>query len=662
MWQAVMGGQLCTFGNDDPRELLFDDEWGPERTVRGFVLAALLVRLPPCGAPAVPQVVIQGAQVTGMVDLDLPDEIVGIHLDHAQTMTALLFESCLFDTDLYFSLGQLHSLSISRCVLSSINAEGVWIKGRLQITESLIKGVVNLIDAEVSRSVVISDLAVTGENGVAINAYGLKVGGSAFLCDHSIAIGKVHLMSASIGGNLGCNQATIYNLEGQAPNADGANIRGSVLLQDGFQATGEMRFISARIGGKMICDGASFNAPYAGDALVADTLNVHDDVSLASGFQATGSVRLRNAHIGGNLICEGGRFDNPGRVSLSIDGSKINGSVNLSLDAKAGFYAAGEVRLPGAYIGGGLVCKGGRIENGGDHALLADGTDIRGGAFLLDGFHAVGEVRFVSAHLGRHLEVIDAVFSSKTNSSQVYASGLILQNARMDIFFLHGPSLRIFGELDLRAARIRVLNDDPERLFASSTTLGLDGFVYEQFALDSPPDLNTRLRWLEIQRPGYHPQPFDQLAAVFRSNGQDHEATQVLIAKRRKRRGTLPNRWHKSWDRFLDCSVRYGWQPWRPLVLGVGVFLVALALVFGADRAGVVTSLSDTPSPYDWFIHTLDVFLPVVDLGVESRWVINAESGGGALAVVWSLWILKLVGWGTITLALAAVTRIVQRE
>ena len=663
MWEAVVRGQLCSFGDEDPRRLASLDGWGPDRTVRGHVLAELLLRIGTCGTPFIPQAAIQGARVTGMVDLNVPDVTVGIHLDHVDTTAALLFDSCLFDTDLYLSFGKLRSLSISRCVLASVNAEGASINGRLQITESSVKGAINLIDAEVSRSAVITELIITGSNRVAIHAYGLKVGGSLFLCDRSIAMGTVHLMSARIEGNLGCNNGTIHNPGGQALNADGAEIRGSVLLQDGFQATGETRFISARIGGKLICDGGRFDAPFKGDALVADTLHVHDDISLASGFHATGSVRLRNAHIGGNLICDGGRFDNPGRVALSADGSEINGSFNLSLDATSCFYAAGAVRLPGAHIGGELVCKGGRIENCEDDAFIADGVDIRGGAFMKDGFQAVGAVRFVSARVGGHLEVFDADLSDIPDLDHIGSGGLILQNARMDIFFLHGPNLRIFRELDLRAAHIRVLNDDPERLFAGGTTLALNGFVYEQFALDSPPSVKTRLQWLNLQGSEYYPQPFDQLASVFRRNGQDHEATEVLIAKLRKRRETLPTRWQKCWDRFLDFSVRYGWQAWRPLVLGLGVFLIVLGLVIGAQAVGLVMGPSDVMSSYHPLVHALDVFLPIVDLGVESRWAVDTASGGWfAWLVMACLWFLKLVGWGAVTLALAAVTGIVKRE
>ena len=228
---------------------------------------------------------------------------------------------------------------------------------------------------------------------------------------------------------------------------------------------------------------------------------------------------------------------------------------------------------------------------------------------------------------------------------------------------LRGPNLDISGGLDLLSARFRVLADNPAVLPDSVTRLNLDGLVYEQIAPDSPRDVATRLQWLGRQTPGYHPQPFDQLATVYRDNGQDHEATKVLIEKRRRRRDTLAGGWRRCGDWFLDFSIRYGWQPWRPLALGLAFLLSGFGLVSGADAVGLIVGLSEMSAPYFPFIHALDVALPIVDLGIESRWTIDTANGGRfAWLVMASLWTLKLVGWVVVTLALASVTGIVKRE
>ncbi len=210
---------------------------------------------------------------------------------------------------------------------------------------------------------------------------------------------------------------------------------------------------------------------------------------------------------------------------------------------------------------------------------------------------------------------------------------------------------------------VSLLADDPRALARQNITLHLDGFVYERIAPNSPQDVSTRLQWLDRQTPNYHPQPFDQLAAVYRRNGQEHEARDVLVEKLRRRRQTLNGLRSRLWDRFLDKSFLYGWQPWRPLVLGFVIFLAVFGLVTGAQVKGLVIGPSDATSTFYPFTMVVDVFLWNVDLGTESRWMIDTDGGGVYASIVeGSLWLLKLVGWGTITLALAARTRIVRRE
>ena len=50
-----------------------------------------------------------------------------------------------------------------------------------------------------------------------------------------------------------------------------------------------------------------------------------------------------------------------------------------------------------------------------------------------------------------------------------------------------------------------------------------------------------------------------------------------------------------------------------------------------------------------------------MELATKSRWAIDTANGGAfAWLVMAFLWALKLVGWGTVTLALAALTGIVK--
>lgn len=695
-----MAGELFSFGDGDPRELDSPDDWGPEQTIRGQVLAELLVRVGVVQPTAVRLVGIEGARVTGEVNLGQAEVTAAVH-----------FGQCLFEHDMLLLFARTRSLQLKSCALASVDAMGASIEGLLVITQSDIRGDISLAGARVDQSIALSGSRITGVGGQALTADGLKAGGSMFLRDGFRATGVVRLPGARISGQLICSGGRFCNPSGIALGADGADIRGGAFLGTGFHAKGEVRLLGARIGNDLNCSGARFenrqghalraelaqidhnvflNRPpdtsqgfhatgnvnltgariggnldcagglfenSEGDALSADRINVGDGVLLAGGFRATGEVRLLGARIGGNLDCTDGLFENPESDALSADGAHVHGSTFL----KSGFHAMGEVRLPGVRIDHDLDCTGGIFENPKGDALSADGAHVGGSAFLRDGFNARGTVRLPHAQIGNQLAVIDATLSKANGSA------LDLQNTRAAWLLLRGHCVKISGALDLQSAQVGMLADTPQAL-SDAVTLHIDGFVYERIAPDSSQNVKTRLQWLERQSEGYHPQPYDQLAEVFRRNGQDYEAREVLIAKRRKRRLTLLRGWplgwpHRFWDCFLDWSVRYGWQPWRPLVAGIVVFLFVFGLILAANARDLVVSLSGMASPYDSFIHVLDVFLPIVDLGVESRWTIDTANGGAfARVVTWFLWFLKLVGWGSVTLALAAVTGIVKRD
>lgn len=694
MWDAVMADKSCTFGDDDPRKLASPVAWGRERTIRGHVLAQLLTRAGASGASSIRQVQIQGARVIGVVDLS-----------HAE-LTSVLLARCLFEDDIVLWLARARTLIFETCVLASVNADGASIADGLWIRQVDVRYGISLTGASVGQSVVLSGSAIAGGSRPAFSADRLQVGGSVLFDDGFRATGEVKLMSARIKGQLNCCSGQFKNPKNNALSADMAYIHGGVHLTSGFHAIGEVKLPAAELSGELNCSGGRFENR-GGRALRADGANIQGNVLLSNEFHAIGEVRLLYAQISGALICSGGQFKNPGGVAFAADGSEIRGYVFLC----EGFHATGEVRLVGTRINDQLICSSGRFNNPKKMALVADRAEIRGNASLSDGFQAEGEVRVMGARIGGQLDCSGGRFRNpkrialRANRAKIdgsmslgklptgdcfYSQGevrlvgaritgqlncaggwfenaqdkaLNLQEARLDSLVLRRLHHKTVGHIVLASAKTSLFADDPQVLAIHGITLHLDGFVYERIAPDSPQDGKIRLQWLELQGPGYHPQPFDQLAAVFRLNGQEQEARNVLVAKLRKRRETLHGLRSRCWDCFLDKSFLYGWQPWRPLAVALVVLLVAFGLVSGAQACSLVVGPSDATSPFFPFTLVVDVFLWNVDLGAESRWAIDTENGGVyALLVDGSLWLLKLVGWGAITLALAARTRIVRRE
>jgi len=78
---------------------------------------------------------------------------------------------------------------------------------------------------------------------------------------------------------------------------------------------------------------------------------------------------------------------------------------------------------------------------------------------------------------------------------------------------------------------------DTEQGWPVRRNLKIDGLTYIGFGASpgyASGDANTRLRWLVLQTPGYHPQPYSQLAKFLRQSGDDTGA-------RRRRFRWLPS-------------------------------------------------------------------------------------------------------------------------
>ena len=141
------------------------------------------------------------------------------------------------------------------------------------------------------------------------------------------------------------------------------------------------------------------------------------------------------------------------------------------------------------------------------------------------------------------------------------------------------------GGIDLTHARVGGWYDAKDTWPA---WLRSEGFAYD--AIDAPyVSARCRLHWLERHRGGYTPQPYEQLAAVYRRAGHDEWARTVSIAKQQARRAR-PRKWwvrwpRRAWSLFLHWTIGYGYR--RALVLPylVGLFAVGSLVLNHADHA-----------------------------------------------------------------------------
>jgi len=441
---------------------------------------------------------------------------------------------------------------------------------------------------------------------------------------------------------LSCRGARLENPNGDALSADGMTVEGDVFLDEGFHATGAVRLLRARIQGVLGCRGARLENPN-GDALSADRMTVEGDVFLDEGFYATGMVRLLGTHIRGNLECTGAQLENTDGNTLNAEGMTVEVGVFL----RQGFHATGEVRLRGSHINGQLKCTGARLENPNGNALSAEGMTVEGDVFFDEGFHATGEVRLRGAHIKGSLSCHNGLFENPNGVA-----------------------------LNLEYARIRVLVDD-EDSWPQRGQLRIDGLEYEGFAGDrTPMDARRRLEWLRRQLPDFRPQPYDQLARVFRRMGRETEAVEVLIAKQEDLicYGKL-SRWGKLTRRIFGVTIGYGYRSWLALLWGliiviIGYLFFELAYIFSLMVPSSLAIPTDSRHSAGWRLppnyprfqalaYSLDAFLPIVDLHQERFWLPDAGKPWGA-ALWYCLWFHILAGWVFSTLFVSGVTGLVK--
>src|SRR5215218_4811836 len=448
------------------------------------------------------------------------------------------------------------------------------------------------------------------------------------LNDGFTAHGEINLLGAHIGGQLDLSGAKLTNPNGPALTADGLSVDGSMFCREGFAAKGEVRVPSAHIGGQLNLKGAKLTNPN-GPALTADRLSVDQDLVCREGFAASGEMRLAGAHIGGQLDLSGAKLTNPNGPALTADRL----TVDQSMFCREGFAASGEMRLAGAHIGGQLDLSGATLFA--PRALMADRLTVDESMFCREGFAATGAVSLIGAHIAGQLNF------NKATRSDPDLFGLYLQELRAGTLHLRGLSMPPTF-MDFTYAQVGALVDEPA---SWPSTAVLDGFVYDALYDDEegrPVSAHQRLNWLTRDPGGYSPQPYEQLAAVYRRAGRDQDARTVAIAKQRARRraldrnmrswGTLSSAERRRrtlswvewlWSGLLDGLVGFGYRTWLAGLWLLGFWLVGWAVF---DRAhahhGLVLAKPGEAHPsYHGAVYALDTLLPVVDLRQQAVWI-----------------------------------------
>ncbi|MEY4725863.1 MAG: hypothetical protein RLZ36_490 [Pseudomonadota bacterium] len=421
--------------------------------------------------------------------------------------------------------------------------------------------------------------------------------------------------------------------------------------------TEKVALINARIRGELILTGSHLDQD-----LRADGLTVEGNVHLDKGFTATAQVTLIGSDIRGDLLCGAGKFLSKDSPALKASQSKVAGDVNLN----EGFEARGLVDLNNIQIGGTLNCTGGSFNPPKGAALTVDCAEIRRNIFFRNGFKATGEVSLVSTQIGMNFDCSQATFAPHTGP----ALRLALTTVKYAWCL---QALKTTACIDASHMQVYVLRDD---MASWGESPSLNGFVYQTIDSQSPTDAHSRTSWLNKQSSShvdgemtrdFYPQPWLQLRKCLRQNGYFEAAREVGMAFENQMR--VANRLGQSSDpqqansviasihRHLVRSLHwafgflagYGYRPLRLcmssavvwIICGAIYWLLALPpynaigptdpLVFQKPMYAACTKkengnwflCAELPAEYTTLsplAYSLDILLPLVDLGQEKAW------------------------------------------
>ena len=459
-------------------------------------------------------------------------------------------------------------------------------------------------------------------------ADGLRTAGDLMLDDGFIASDDILLRGARIGGSLSLSGAKIARL-----TADRITVEQTVLFQGG-SASGEVRLTGARIGGQLNFKDASLANP-GGIALLAERLAVGDSLFCTEGFTARGEVCLSGARIDGNLDLSGAQMSNPGGIALLADSVTVTQCV-FCWD---GFTADGQVRMLSAKVGEAFTLERATLSNPCGDALYAVRLTVEGDLLFRSEFTASGGLQLSGARISGVIDMTGVALSRPGGQAlDLYGAS----SAELHLL----PREPVEGVVGLTNASVGTFEDEQSTWPA---TVMLRGFVYDSIQ-DDRADVRARLHWLTRDPGGYAPEIYDQLASAYRRAGREDAARQVGIAKQRQRRQVLnPAGRLLNWLFYL--TVGYGYRTWM-----AGAWLIALTVLstWAFTRIHMVPAVTH-PSAFNPLGYSLDLLLPIADLGQKNDW----QPSGDYLYLAWTL---RAVGWTLTTAVIAAMTGILKRD
>lgn len=223
-------------GLDDPANAA---NWSVGRNVRADFLADLLTGDRPTATGRLRAVKLQGARITG-----------GLDLVARKVLCPLLLRDCVLDEKAELIHAEVVSIRLPGCrVPAGLNAQQLRSTGSVEFSDGFAAPFVGLLGAHIGGQLILRGAKLTGGGpGPVLAAYILTVDQDMFCWDGFTTVGKIDLEAAHIGGQLNFNGANLNGGNGPALTAEGLTVDQGMLCGEGFTVRGEVNLTNAKIG------------------------------------------------------------------------------------------------------------------------------------------------------------------------------------------------------------------------------------------------------------------------------------------------------------------------------------------------------------------------------------------------------------------------------
>ncbi|MBQ6643262.1 MAG: oxidoreductase [Saccharopolyspora sp.] len=572
----------------------------------------------------------------------------------------------------------------------AIYADRLAVAGAMLGQRIKVSGEVRIPGAKIGGNLNFSGGALRNRGRNALNANGIQIGGSLRGDVDRISgapftvAGLLYLPSAHLQGDLRLRDAVLepgvsppkrgesqYDDPISTLLLDRGEVRGDVQLDQNFRSGGTIRLVSSKIGGDLRMAGAQIDLSWARSpaasvdqpmrALHLDGTEVLGNLE-AVGATLHGQMRMVDVRVHGSFQLT--RASLAGPRTDTVQANRIQ--VGSNFDCREADIT-GTLQLQGANIGANVDLRAAQLLKPAWHRhrrAYKSSLDLRAASIGRDlvcaegkqFFRAEGEVQLRRAVIGRQANFWGCVLGDGSSANAFNAFGLVAQ----EIMLL--PAQPPQGRVVLRQAQCELLDDNA---LTWSATRGVDVEDFAYYNLSHPIEptdaarVRERLSWLRATTGRYQPGPYDQLAEVFRNNGNEEHAVTVLIEKQRRRyqalAGASPRLLRPSvrlWSMLQRSTVAYGYRPLRAL-LWLLAFAVGGTVWFSYHRLEPINE-EDNPI-WNPLLYTVDQLVPIINLGHDVMW--RAEGNSQWITVV-----LIAAGWILATTVAAGITRALRRE